>query len=360
MATPRNDTYSVASGADLYAGRDRPLPAWLSGVAVNEWVEITGTTGAGGAAANAYSGFCVTPEGKVIFAAAGGHLDSDSNIVTACDLSLDAPSWTTLEAASSSTQQDVAYYADGKPASRHIYQTIQYVPALGRVFLTGARFTYGSGVMQYPDVTAYNVAGSAWSVDNDYADVPVGGDYGQVFDGSAIWTNGLRKYVPSTNTWSAPISSRAAATARYPWAFDSSRSQLFGLCYNDGEGFGSAGGVASKVPIGGTTETAVTFNSSSAYTAWQALAPEYAAMDYDADNDRFLFYDGRSAGSGVVYVITPNSGTTWDMSTLTTTGSAPGYTGTSGIVGKFKYMPLLGGFVALPTASSNLFFLRTA
>lgn len=359
MATPTNDTYSVASGQTLYAGRARPLPAWLAGAAVNEWVAITGTTGAGGAAANAYSGFCVTPEGKIIFAAAGGHADSDSNLVTSCDLSLDTPTWTTLEAASASTQADVAYYADGKPSSRHTYQSIHYVPAMGKVFLTGARFVYGTAV-SFQDVTAYDVVGSAWSANNDYADVPVSGQYGQVFDGSAIWTNGLRKYVPSTNTWTNPISSRAANTARYPWAFDSSRNQLFGLCYNDGEGFGSDGVVASKVPIGGTAETAVTFNSSAAYTAWQALAPEYAAMGYDADNDRFLFYDGRSAGAGVVYVITPNSGTTWDMSTLTTTGTGPGYSGGSGIVGKFKYVPQLGGFVALPTASSNLFFLRTA
>lgn len=358
MATPTNDTYSVGSGVVLYAGMVAPVPAWLEGVAVNEWVEITGTTGAGGAAADAYSGFCVTPDGKVIFAAAGGHTDSSDNRVTSCDLSADAPSWALLEAASVSVTADVSHYADGKPNSRHTYQSIHYVPSMGRVFLTGARFTYSSAT-SFPNVDAYDVAGSAWDAASTYTDATAG-NFGQVFDGSAIWTQDLRKYVPSTNTWTNPISSRASVTPRYPWAFDSSRNQLFGLCYRDGEGFSTVEVRASKVPIGGTTETAVTFNSSAAYTAFQAATPEYAAMDYDADNDRFLFYDGRSAGGGVVYVITPNSGTTWDMSTLTTTGTGPGYSGGSGIVGKFKYIPLLGGFVALPTASSNLFFLRTA
>lgn len=343
----------------VYADQPATLPAWLAGAGLHEWVEITGTSGAGGAS-TAYSGFAVSSSGDVFFAAAGGHLDSSDNRVARIRLSDAAPSWSTLEAASSSVQEDVAYYADGLPSSRHVYQTVHYVPSLDRIFLTGARFVYGSGVVQYPDVSVYHVGGSAWAAEGTYADVPAAGVYGQVFDGSAIWTQTLRKYVPSTDTWSNPISSRAAATPRYPWAYDSTRSQLFGLCYNDGEGFGSAGTVASKVPIGGTTETAITFNSSAAYTAWQSLAPQYAAMDYDPQNDRFLFYDGRTAASKVVYVITPNSGTTWDMSTQTMTGTAPGYSGGDGVVGRLKYIADLKGFVMLPQASSNLFFFRVA
>ncbi len=79
-------------------------------------------------------------------------------------------------------------------------------------------------------------------------------------------------------------------------------------------------------------------------------------MDFDAANDRFLFYAGGETGK--VYAVTPNDTTTWSLSVLSTTGQpapAPG----AGINKRFRYLPTLGGFVLLPARTSNLWFLRT-
>ena len=83
-----------------------------------------------------------------------------------------------------------------------------------------------------------------------------------------------------------------------------------------------------------------------------------AGMDYDAANDRFLFYHG--AETGKVYAITPNATNTWSISVLATTGM-PGLTPTSGsgVNKRFRYLPTLDGFVLMPRGASNLYFLRT-
>lgn len=355
--TPRADVYTVASGAGVYAGKSNPVPAWLAGVAVGQWVSIAGTSGAGGAAVDAYSGLCVTPSGDVIIAAAGGHTNSSDNRVVRLRLSNNAPAWLQLCAPTASPVADIARQTDGKPSSRHLYAAIDYVPGIDRVMLVGARYTYVSAI-SYPTVDGYSVAGGAWDAGATYSDAPTGGGYGQVCDGTTIWTNGLKRFNPATNTWSSPITSPPSQVARYPWAYDSSRQQIFGMCYGDGEGSGTPGLNASKIPVAGTSGTNITFNSSSAYTSWLADTPQYSSMDYDPINDRFLFIDGSPGVAGKVYAITPNSGSVWDMSLPTFTGSAPGVNGSAGAPGRLRYVSALKGFVYLPQASSNLFFLR--
>ncbi|MBC7465766.1 MAG: hypothetical protein H7256_07225 [Bdellovibrio sp.] len=85
-------------------------------------------------------------------------------------------------------------------------------------------------------------------------------------------------------------------------------------------------------------------------------------MDYDPDNDRFLFYDGRGSAMGRVFVIKASSGNTYDMSLMpVTVGSVkPTETTPAGINSNFKYVPRLKGFILLPRRSSNLFFIKTA
>jgi hypothetical protein len=92
-----------------------------------------------------------------------------------------------------------------------------------------------------------------------------------------------------------------------------------------------------------------------------ADAPTYAAMDYDPINDRFLFYCGQGAGAGRIYAVKPNAGNVWDISVLQLTGSTrPPATPGAGVHSRFTYVPALRGFILLPLASSNLYFIRTA
>lgn len=413
MATPVASSYTVAAGQPIFAGRPRVgfgvgatlgvllaggslvpnasafsavaalgavaasgslqgyvLPAWLSGKAVHEWVEIAGTSGAGGATIDAYSGFAVTSDGKLIVLAAGGHGDSSDNRVVSLDLTAGAPSWSTLQAASSSVQPDVTRYADGKPTSRHTYTNTFHVASMNRVFSVGCTYAYGAG-NNYAANDAFRLSDNQWDNAGTYLGIPEGdgsGKAGAAMEpgGAAIWTNTLRKFVPSTNTWTNPITTRTTGTdAPFPMAYDSTRGQLFGINARTGTL------VASRTPVAGSQEFDVTFNASSAYTQFLADKLWYSGMDYDPDGDRFLVYAGQTFDAtgavltnvpGRVYVITPNATNVWDMSLLTLTGTAPGNppASGSGINGRFRYVAALKGFVLLPQRTSNLFFFKVA
>jgi len=374
------DDAAGAAGLRINATASLPaldLPTWLQGAAINEWVEISGTSGAGGSAVDAFSGLGVRENTAELFIlAAGGHFNSSDNRAISLDLTASAPTWTQRIAASSSVQQDVPFYSDGKPSSRHTYYTTHWVPHHSRMMLVGAPYVYGTAV-SFQDVTGYNPAGPSWDADSTYSDTPAAGVFGAVKDGDGnIWSEaGARKWDVATDTWSTAISPPGNETTqvRFPWAYDSLRDQLFGLCLADGQGFTGWGTNlrAVKMSCAGTpTQVAVTFNASAALDDLIADDPQYAGMDYDAANDRFLFYDGYSTRAGRCYIVTPNSGTTWDVSVLTlgagsaTPPSTPGTKGInfSGICSRFRYIDLgsVKGFVLLPQASSNLYFLRTA
>lgn len=355
MATPRADSYSATSGAAVHAGRFSQ-PTWLQGMPLNTWTEISGTSGAGGSAIDAYSGFCLKPSNsEIIIAAAGGHSDSSDNGVYSLRLSDNDPSWATRRASSTPTA-DVFYYADGRPTSRHIYQYIHYIESIDSVLLAGCNFGFGPNTPTHGGMDLFDLQTNDWKARYTYADNP-GAGYGVVQDGNAcIWTNGGRKFDTATNTWTTP----GASILRFPTTYDSARNLIFSMCYGDGQGFNLELGLqAYKVDASTGASTVVTFNSSAALTALIAAQPTYAAMDYDPLLDKFLFYHGGEPGK--VYTITPNAGTAWDMGVLTTSGT-PALTpaGGSGINKRFVYVPAYKGVVLLPQASSNLYFLRTA
>ena len=84
-------------------------------------------------------------------------------------------------------------------------------------------------------------------------------------------------------------------------------------------------------------------------------------MEYDPINDRFIWYAAMNSGDSF-YVITPNSGTTWDMSTISlASGSVtPTAIGNSGLMSKLRYTPNLKGFMLMTNSTGNLYFLPTA
>ena len=352
------------------------VPTWASGATLNAWTEIAGTSGAGGAAVDAFSGWALVGT-KVVIACAGGHGSGHDNRVVSCDLSANSPSWTTLMAASASGTNDAAYYSDGKPCSRHTYHSIHAITG-NKVLLGGVRFTYNGGQAFYNldafdlDTNTWDgvVPGSPGTSGSGYAAQSPSGAYTSAQDGDGnLWWIGsaaVAKYTVSTNTWSSPsITGAVTDNVRYPWAWDSARSQLFGLCWADGEGSGTG---LRAMRQNGTTQAAISFNASSALTDLIADAPEYAAMGYEPTLDKFLFYEGHDTRAGRVYVITPNDTTTWDVSVLSTTGTPTATFGTkagqnySGVQNRFSYISFgsVAGFVMLPRASSNLYFLRTA
>jgi hypothetical protein len=311
---------------------------------------------------NAFSGMAFRTETSEIFiAAAGGHLDSSDNRVVSLNLLADAPTWSQRAAPSSEVARDVAYYADGKPSARHLYQTSHWVPALNRVMLMGARFTYGTA-FTFATVDGFDPVKNAWDPKGTYADIPVAGSYGAIVDGAGdVWTNTYLRWNPATRIWSTPITANGAPFVRWPYAFDATRNQLFGLCFADGEGFGASVVNAVRVPINGSAAIPVTFTASAALLQFIADAPAYCGMDHDPIADQFFFYCGQGAGAGRVFVITPNDGNVWDISILPLgAGSGtPPSPGVGGVNNRFRFVPALGGFVLLANGGSDLYFLPT-
>ncbi|WP_132575746.1 hypothetical protein [Roseateles saccharophilus] len=341
----------------------RITPAWMAGKPVGEWFEIPGTAGAGGAAVEAYSGMAINElTSEILIAAAGGHNDSADNRVVSLSLAADTPSWTQRQAPSTSFARDVDYYSDGKPTSRHIYSSLHFVPQVNRLILFGVRAAYGAAV-NFPRVDAFNLDTNKWDAKGSFVDMPVGVyGAGQIRATGEVISNGLKKWSPVDRKWTDLVTSTKGDRVRWPVAFDSRRGQLFCLQWGDGQGYDPFRLFASRVPLGSDQQITVSFNSSPALTQWLADKPAYAAMDYDPDNDRFLFYAGQGDAAGRVYLIQPNDGDTWDMGILRA-GSVrvPGSpSGGSGMQNRMRYVPALRGIVLLARSSANLYFLRTA
>lgn len=343
-------------------------PAWAVNATVNEWVEITGTSGAGGADVDGFSGWAVKADTTDVYViAAGGHTNSGANNVTRLRLMDNAPTWTQRKASDwNGSEINVSHYASGSPAARHTYHTTRWVPSIGRFLLVGAPYVKGGAGDSFPAVDGYDPATDAWDAAGTYTEVlRVAGPgtaygFGVSQDGDGkIWADHNRRYNPTTDTWDAPTITGVIG-GRFPQCYCPTLGVMFGLQWGDGQG-GGTGIAAYKRVMSTLTDSTITFSAGSAAAAAQFASdtPFYAGMDWDAANGRFLFY----AGGSRVYSITPNSGSEWDMAILTTTGTAPGAAAAGGINSKWTYVAGLGGvsgFVGMPASSGNVFFLRVA
>ena len=107
----------------------------------------------------------------------------------------------------------------------------------------------------------------------------------------------------------------------------------------------------------------VTFKPGEALEQFKKDKPVYSGMDYDPDNDRFLFYNGaEKQDAGRIYAVKPNDTNTWELSLF---AFGPGSTpppaaGGAGVNNRFRYLPKLKGFVLLATRDADLYFIRTA
>ena len=336
-------------------------PSWMAGAALGQWIEILNTSGAGGASIDAYSGFAFNEEtNEILIAAAGGHGDSADNRVVAMGIGVDQPVWRTLSAPSASTQKNVAYYADGKPSSRHIYSMAHYVPQLNRIMLVGARGVFGDH--DYHSVDGFNLATNTWDPAGTYPDAYTGSFGAVAVRGTGdVWTTGLARFTPATKTWSRPITTRTDALVRWPIAHDARRNQLFTLQWADGMGSSTQAVFATRVPLNGSAQIAVTLQPGAALDSFVADKPTYAGMDYDAINDRFMFYCGQGAGAGKIYVVKPNVTNAWELSIFSLAGATrPPATPGNGVHNRFRYVPKLRGFLLMPHGKSNLYFMRTS
>ncbi len=354
-----------------------PPPSWVRTANVDQWVTIpnstqTGTAGDpdGGGTVDLrleYSGFGLVGT-RVVLAAPGGHDTYGKNQTTAIDLGVDSPAWSLLHASSPVISASGAYEADGQPAAEHVYNSLLFSKETNKLLRMYTRFTDPSAD-SYPSSNGFDMTSNTWDIAGAWADAP---DQPQVQDGDGnqyvVGHNyfDILKYVPSTNTWST-IFHGSNDLKSYPQAWDSKRKKIFTFCYGDGQGTGTPGLTCFTFDPNNPTPgpTNITFNASSAYSAWLALQAQYQGVDYDPINDCFLVYPPINATDGwlgnggtTVYKVTPNSTTVWDLSVLSVTGTPPAATINS--LSRWRYVPALGGFVCMPGGSVPMSFLKTS
>lgn len=338
-------------------------PAWWEGHELHAWFEIPDTAGAGGTVIDAYNGMALREAtSEIVIAAAGGHHDGADNRVVSLALGDDAPQWITLHESSTEFVEDVAYYPDGLPSARHTYHSTHVIESHDRVFLFGARFVYGSAV-EFPTVDAFDLGRLVWDPEGTWESVPMGGSYGavRVRATDEVYTSSLFMWSPD-GTWSQPIGTHSTAAVRWPIAHDSTRDELFSLMFADGQGYGDPIVGSTRVVIATGAQTDVTLAEGDGLAQFVAEAPTYAAMDYDPDNDRFLFYSGVGAAAGRIYAVEAATSElrTIDVLALDPTSVLPPSSSSGGVNNRFRYVPALCGFVLLPTRDANLWFIRTA
>jgi hypothetical protein len=205
---------------------------------------------------------------------------------------------------------------------------------------------------------AFDLRANRWLPRGHFADITPFEGYVVEIDGTgAAWTTAGLRFDPASNPWSRPGS--GPGLGRFPQAAAPARDLIFSLQFGDGQGYDlGLGVVARRLDTRTGRSEVITFSPSAALDAFVAAQPTYAGMDYDAANDHFLFYHGGERGK--VYVITPDTSTTWSMSVLPTVGLPdPTPASGAGVNKRFRALPTLDGFVLLPQRSAELFFLRT-
>lgn len=358
-----------SSIAALVSGSRRRLvvpppggPAWMSGLATFAWFEITGTTlnaaqsgftSPGGLPRGVvnYSGASIKKSGSEIFLAGGGHADYAGNEVYTLRLANDVPTWVRRRDPTVSVASDVQYYSDGRPSSRHSSTFQAYDDTRDLYFLFGGASVWGSGGAATEKTDAFNPNTNDYVAASTYPDAPsgyIGGNapYAACKDASGnFWAqrndNGhLYRWLRSAATWT---DYGAYTTYNYtaPLVHDPIRNRLLridgaGSCYFDLSGGGAP------------TETAVTFGGASSAQATKATSPLWCP-----ELGVYLF---KRWDSQTIYQIDP---TTFAVSTLSVSGTAPPADNLSGTFGRFAYAPDLKLVFYVPNWDTNVWVFRT-
>lgn len=355
-------------------------PEWLAGVAVNQWVQIQGSSlNALGVSMAAPRGSGTLPGDKIDAWSGlvlddvtnrwycpwnGGHDNYWGNEVDVIDLSDDAPAWSRLEASSVSGNVPAGsneYYSDGRPASCHSYTSLQLNKTDNRIIRCGTPAPSKEGSPR--DACAgFNLSTNQSLAADTIANLPsqpVAQAWVCFRDPATdnlytIYSYNAHKYTRSSNAWAATGTSTADQPGFECTAgVDRSRGRALIVVAIGGQGDGPP----YHFTFSNNAFTSV--NHGSPGPAWEGdfYSP---AVVYCADIDRYLVKRSEVAG-GDVYQIHP---TTFVVSALATTGGGSIPASVLGLYTRMAEVPNLPGgkkgVVLCPRGSSNLWFLRTS
>lgn len=363
-------TIAFSGGNRARGTASQGIPAWVLDSAVDQIVEISGTTHAGSSADptdDPQDAFCrsnkrlsygnVSIAGtELVLAATGGHGDYSGNEVTGIDLASDFPSWTLRKARTTTISNNVDTNTDDDtPTSRHHYNSTHYSTTLSRLMLHRTRAVYadasGSGRS-----FGYNLSNDTWDASTTYGTSNQSAGCRDSSDNCWSISNDsghhLYKWTPATNTWAATYTNGAGTGPGNTIVYDSVNDRLFAVTWGNGEATGT-GTVASIYTSGGTVKTDLSVTGAGV-SAFEASTPAYASLVFDPDGERFLFL---AEGATTIYQMTI-SGTTLTITALSTTGSSLPASVYSH--GRMAYVSQFKAVVFMPAGNANLYAMRVA
>lgn len=298
------------------------------------------------AAIDAWNGGALDTRRDRLLVWGGGHSGYAGNEIYAFDVNTEQ--WIMLSNPSTSVQESVSHYSDGRPSSRHTYNDIQYDAATDSLISLNAGATYSPTADSFPTVDAFNMSTGEWS---RFANRPSSGGtpYGAW---SAVHPttgnlyhhtpNGgrLQMFDPSTNQWSTHVES-GGVPIYMTAAIDPGRNTLVA----------TGGGLLYVYDLNNPNAAPLKGVSSGDKTAENDVQ---IGFSFDPVSDQFVAW----VGGTQVYTLDPD---TWVWSRVdaaagnTVTPSAPNANGT---YGRFRYIPSKNAFIVVNRTTDNVYYYK--
>jgi len=363
-----------------------PIPAWLEGKAVNQWVQLPGVrfdavdpsplpsptdTGPFGKIDH-WTGFAYDQRSARAYCVAqGGHNGWSGNEVDMVDLLKDVPGCVQLRApylTPTAPGSSVAYYAANEPSARHGYYGNHVNENDNKIYnYGGSCWQTGSATR---DIFSYDIAGNTYSAQggnslltSGFADTnainmcqdPATQDV-YFFGGTSPGTDNIGKWTAATGVCSDITPSPNSNPYMYlsAAAYDSTRNRILILGGNPNHPDRTPNpSVHAVYDVAANSLVDITLTGNQTYIDIVKVA-EQNAMFYVEELDRFLVRLGQAGDA--VYTIHP---TTWAVELLATTGGtgipAPAF---SRLFTKCNYIKLLGGVFLCQDYDENAWFLK--
>ncbi|MEK7538862.1 MAG: hypothetical protein AAB552_03410 [Patescibacteria group bacterium] len=281
----------------------------------------------------------------------GGHAGYGGNEVYAFNIGTGL--WSRLTEPSNPVTQCAPLNPDGRPASSHTYNFLQYVPTLDSfvTFGIGSFCEAGGGHTGY--TMALNLSTNSWSRLADASGYGIGattaydsgtGDTwmkGTGYDPSYDVATALYRYNPSTNTWVKGDNGNSDLAFDYAMtmAIDPIRHNMVGI----GDGKFIVWDISNPANV---TRQSVT--STGATSILSAGDPGFV---YDTASNQFVAWNG----GAVVYTLNP---TTWVWTAVNpapTNTITPTAANGRGTYGRFRYIPSKNAFIVVNKTTENVY-----
>lgn len=282
---------------------------------------------------------------KFYIGMSGGHLDGASNAMFSIDMASNSPAWSLLNTPSSSVQQNVTHYSDGKPSPAHVGWQVHCVPERNRFFRFGSYATYGNGGFHTSKVDAFDLSTNSYDAADTWATPSAPIQQGGASNPSCKDTSGnvyvlrtydgnLYKWTQSTATWTDLGFSRSGVLYNTPMAYDPVNNRIV---YANGSN-------SWHYNLGTSTFTNISMSASGG-----------ASFFWCGDLDVFLY---KAFGSSTVEQINP---TTFAKTTYSVSGTPPAEAGdaVNYLCGRMDWNEALGIVFCVTQTTTNFHAFRT-